>query len=489
MTTVLKNLDDIGRRLEILARQHKVPGASLAILAGDELLDWSTGVTSLSTGVEVTPDTLFQIGSNTKVYNATLIMQLVDQGLVDLDEPVRRYLPGLKLADAKALSQVTVRHIITHTSGIEGDYFKDFGKGEDAIERYVDSLADIGTIHPPGAHWSYSNSSTVIAGRLIEVLTGKRWADVLKERILVPLGLRGTSVVPEEMIAHRYAIGHIVPPGLTEPIVAPMVFLPHSCAPAGSLTSATARDVLRFVRMHLDGGRASDGTPVLSATSVRAMQEPQAKLPVSSLGEAMGLGWILSNWGGERVIGHGGGTMGQLSYLHALPDRRFAVCLLTNSMTGGFLWQDLGRALFDELAGVPMPSVPKPSAEPPSVDLDRLVGTYARLGSETEVRVEDGRLVATVKGTGEMAALSPPQTLTLVPLSEDTFHTSLMGQETVVQFLEFDRGGRPTYLHAGGRSSRRAGAPATARVAAKKPKPNAKAKRPKTTAKKSGRKR
>jgi CubicO group peptidase (beta-lactamase class C family) len=488
MATTLKNLDDIGKRLEILARQHKVPGASLAVLAGDELLDWSTGVTSLNTGVGVTPETLFQIGSNTKVYTATLVMQLVDEGTVDLDAPVRRYMPGLKLGDAKALSQVTVRMILTHTSGIEGDYFKAFGRGDAGVAEYVDSLGDIGNVHTPGSQWSYSNTSFVLAGRLLEVVTGQTYADLLKERIFKPLGLHSTTVLAEEMLAFRYAIGHVVPPGMHDPVVAPIALMPYSSAPAGSVTSATARDVLSFVRMHFEGGRAPDGSAVLSAASVRAMQEPQAKLPVSSLGEAMGIGWILSNWSGERVIGHGGGTIGQLSFLQALPDRGIAVCLLTNSATGGSLWRDLSRQLFDELAGVQTPSVPKPPVEPLKVDLERFAGTYRKYGTDTVLRVEDGKLIAAVTATGELAAFAPPQELVLVPLSDDTFYVSMAGTETVVQFLEFDRAGRPSYVHFGGRSSRRVGASGKASKASKpaKSKPKAKASTKRPASKKKG---
>jgi CubicO group peptidase (beta-lactamase class C family) len=128
MGKLLANLGPIQRALDALAARHKVPGASLAVLDGDQVIEAVTGVASLSTGVEVTPDTLFQIGSNTKLYTTTLVMQLVDQGKVDLDSPVRSYVEDLQLADEKAAAQIKVRHLLTHSSGIQGDHFEDFGR-------------------------------------------------------------------------------------------------------------------------------------------------------------------------------------------------------------------------------------------------------------------------------------------------------------------------------------------------------------------------
>jgi CubicO group peptidase (beta-lactamase class C family) len=190
MTTLVARLDDIQHRLDALARRHRVPGAALAIGQGDELLDFATGVISNRTGVAATPDTLFQIGSNTKLMTTTLIMQLVDAGEVELDEPVRRYVPALELAEPGAAEAITIRQLLTHTSGIEGDYFAEFGRGDDAVERYVASLRDIGLVHQPGQMWSYCNSGFVLAGHVAERLTGQPYHQLLRERVCEPLGLR-----------------------------------------------------------------------------------------------------------------------------------------------------------------------------------------------------------------------------------------------------------------------------------------------------------
>ena len=479
MVTLAGKIAEVQAALDALAKQHKIPGASLGILSGDERVEFATGVANLNTGAPVTTSTLFQIGSNTKVYTATLVMQLVDEGLVDLDAPVKRYVPSFELADRKARDAITVRMLLMHTSGMEGDYFDDFGRGDDGIERYVESFKTLGQIYQPGEMWSYTNSGWGLLGRMIEVVRGEPYHKVLREKLLTPIGANRTTVLMEEMLATSCAVGHLLMPDMSEPVVPPTVMMSPSHAPAGSMTASTPAEVLAFVRMHLNGGRARDGTQVLSTKSVKAMQQPQVKLPRSSLGDEMGLGWILADWDGERMIGHGGGTIGQQSFLHVLPDRRFAVVLLTNCSSGGFLWRDLGRYVFDEFANVHMPELPKLPETPPKVDLTKYVGAYKRLAIDMELKKEDSSLVVEMKGTGPLASLAPPQTGVARPIDKEIFLFNVSGADTIGQFIDFDRSGRPTYLHLGGRVSRRVGDGATATT---KRKPKAKARLKKKTA-------
>ncbi len=465
MGKLVANLGPIQRALDTLAAYHRVPGASLAVLDGDQLIEAVTGVASLNTGVEVTPQTLFQIGSNTKLYTTTLVMQLVDQGRVDLDRPVRSYVEDLQLADEKAAAQITVRHLLTHSSGIQGDHFEDFGRGDDSIARYVGSLRSVTQVHPPGERFSYCNSGFTLAGHVVERVTGQPYHHILAERLLKPLGLRATTVLAEEMLAFRYAAGH----GGGEsgrPAVVPTILMPQSSTPAGSVTSATAADVLGFVRMHLEGGLASDGARVLSADSVRAMQRPHYPMPGSAAANAhIGLGWMIGDWDGERAIGHGGGTLGQLSFLQVLPDRRFAVCLLTNSSTGGLLWRELGGYLFEELAGVTMPKLPQPPDPPPAIDLGRYKGRFERLSQSYDLAMKDGELIMSTTASGPLADHMPPQKLRLRPIDNERFYTKMPAGETLIVFSDFDSNGRPGHLFTG-------------RTAPRAPQPPAKGKKP-----------
>src|SRR3954464_14622595 len=135
-------------RLTTLAEKRGVVGASFAIALGDETISAATGVLNLRTGAPATPDSLFQIGSISKVWTATLVMQLVDEGLVDLDAPLVSYLPEFKVADEGLTRQVTTRHLLSHTSGIAGDFFPETGRGDDCLERFVALMADLPASHP-----------------------------------------------------------------------------------------------------------------------------------------------------------------------------------------------------------------------------------------------------------------------------------------------------------------------------------------------------
>lgn len=464
MASLLSLLGDVQEALDTLARRHKVPGATLAVARGDELLDFATGVVNVDTGVETTPDSIFQIGSNTKVITATMVMQLVDAGEVELDSPVRKYLRDFELDDPTAAGEITVRQLLTHTSGIQGDYFKGFGRGDDAIEHYVASLAGIDLVHRPGEMWSYCNSGFVTLGRLAEVVTGLPYHQLLAERICAPLHLSSTTIRVEEMVAKRCAVGHVPGPG-GRPMVPPVVVMEYAQAPAGSLTTSTAAELVRFAQMHLRGGVGPDGSAVLSPASARAMQETQVPLPSLGSGDGrMGLGWIIDTWGGKKVIGHTGGTIGQLSFLQCVPDESLALVLLTNSMTGGLLWRDLARWLFEELAGLSVPTPPKAADPPPKLNLDSYAGNYERYGVRQTITVDGNTLLLQQELTGEMADMQrgqpPAPPIKLRPIDKERFAAKLNGIDGVVSFMGFE-GNRPGYLFVG-RAARRTGGPAKA---------------------------
>ena len=138
-----------------LVERHRLPGMTVGLLDGQQITLSAAGVRNAFTDDQATADTLFQIGSLTKMYTATLIMQLVDEGGGSLDDPITRHLPELHLLGDPDLSAITIRSLVTHTSGIEGDSFFDTGRGDDAVERIIPRLEAIGLIHAPGDQWSY----------------------------------------------------------------------------------------------------------------------------------------------------------------------------------------------------------------------------------------------------------------------------------------------------------------------------------------------
>nr|WP_206313274.1 serine hydrolase [Streptomyces coryli] len=441
-------------RLAALAERYRVPGAVLGIQRGGETVEAAYGVLNKDTGVATTTDSLFQIGSITKVWTATLALQLADEGRLDLDAPIADVLPELRLSDPGVAAKVTMRHLLTHTSGIDGDIFTDTGRGDDCLERYAAELEQAAQSHPLGATFSYCNSGYVLAGRVIEKLTGTTWDGALQERLCTPLGLAHTVTLPEEALRFRAALGHDAAGG-GEPRPVPAWGLPRSAGPAG-LISASAADVLAFARMHLAGGIAPDGTRVLSEASARAMTVSQVELPDRhTLGDSWGLGWIRFDWDGHRLLGHDGNTIGQSAFLRVLPKADLAVTLLTNGGATRDLYLELFREIFADLAGVTMPAPLEPPTVRPEVDITPHLGRYERASADVEVLdgAEGPRLRQTT--TGPLAAMvpEPVQEFALEPVTDDLYLVRPPGSEAwmPITFYALPTGER--YVHYGVRAT------------------------------------
>jgi CubicO group peptidase (beta-lactamase class C family) len=227
------------------------------------------------------------------------------------------------------------------------------------------------------------------------------------------------------------------------------------------MLAMSARDLLAFGRMHLDGGRAPDGTQVLAEETVAAMRQRQVGLPdLRILGDAWGLGWELYDGLGTAVIGHGGNTIGQASFLYVLPERGVAVVLLTNGGNPyGLADAVVGQAL-RELAGVELRPMPVPPEDPVPVDATRFEGTYTSRVAEVTIRREDdGRVFAELRPKDLAAELGEQaQRSELVGLSDSTL-IAVEGQQGLhipYAFVGDDGAGHARYLHIGRAMPRRA---------------------------------
>jgi len=219
------------------------------------------------------------------------------------------------------------------------------------------------------------------------------------------------------------------------------------------------RDLLAFAQMHLDGGKAADGTRVLSGESVAAMQQRQVELPYLGLmGDAWGLGWEQFDWSGGPVIGHDGSTIGQNAFLRIVPGRNVAVALLTNGGNPFPLYTEIFGRILRELADVEMPALPTPPAEPGDFDAERYLGTYASEVAELTVsRDEDGKVWLEQRPVGALAELvGHVERRELVHLAGDTLipATPTHGIYMPCAFVGDDGTGHALYLHSG-RATRR----------------------------------
>jgi CubicO group peptidase (beta-lactamase class C family) len=375
----------LGNLVAQLMDKTGVPGVCVGILHKDEMATAGFGVTNAEHPLPVTDETLFQIGSITKTFTGTALMRLVEAGQVELDAAVRTYLPDFKVSDAAAAAQATVRHLLTHMGGWEGDYFHATGAGDDALARYVADMAGLVQLAPPGTVWSYNNAAFSVVGRIIEVVTGKTYEAALKELVLEPLGLQHSFFDPGDLITYRFAVGHHGG-GAGAQVARPWP-LPRSAYPAGGIT-CHVQDLLRYARFHLGDGRAEGETRLLSAETMAAMHSPQAAVWGK---ETWGLSWSVDDTAGMRIVSHMGGTNGQSTLLLLVPEREFALVVLTNADRGGIVIQKVSQWVLKQYLEL---EIPDPTPIEASVeDLAAYGGRYSRPAADIELGILGGRLI------------------------------------------------------------------------------------------------
>lgn len=366
-----------------------VPGVAVGVLDGEREHIATFGITNIENPLPITEDTLFQIGSTTKTFTATAVMRLVEAGKLDLDEPVRTYLPALRLADPDVAERVTLRHLLSHSGGWSGDFFIETGNGRDAIRRAVARMHTLPQITPLGSIWHYNNAGFYIAGRIIEVVTGKPYEKAVRELLLDPLGMKMSFFTADEVITYRVATGHNNPheDGEYKVRVARPWALPRNAAPVGNIIS-TVRDQLRYARFHMGEGTTQDGTRILSPESMRLMQTPFIE---ATNGEEFGIGWFLRDLNGTWQLRHGGATNGQMSAFVLVPSRHWAITILTNA--------DLGRALHTRITNWALehfigytPPKDDPIETSPE-ELQPYVGRYGDQMVDLHLYLEGGKLI------------------------------------------------------------------------------------------------
>jgi CubicO group peptidase (beta-lactamase class C family) len=308
-------------------KRLSVPGAAVGVLHDHAIYVAGVGVTSVEDPLPVTPQTLFQIGSTSKTFTATAAMQLVEEGRLDLDMRVRDYLPDFRLQSEQDAARLTVRDLVTHHTGYVGDYFRDTGRGDDAIAKIVAKMANSRQLVPAGTTFSYSNAGFYVLGRIVEVLREEPFEQVIRERIFAPLEMTHSFYFAEECIAYPTAMKHIVT--RDGPKVARPWNVPRSIAPGGGITSNVI-DQLRYAALHVGSDESSNVLPRRALEYMQAVQRP-----AGSMCEWIGVSWMLDDAGdGQSLAKHGGSTTGHESSFELIPARGFAVTVLTNADTG-----------------------------------------------------------------------------------------------------------------------------------------------------------
>jgi CubicO group peptidase (beta-lactamase class C family) len=454
----MEKYKDLETKLKRSIRKHGVPGASIAILKGRRVVaSAAAGVINVDTKVPATTDTVFQIGSITKVFTATLIMQLVDDGLLSLDTPILEYLPEFQIADQATRRAVTARHLLSHTSGIDGDFFVDSGRGDDAIARLIPMMTLLPSVFPLGTKMSYCNVGFAVLGRLIEVLRRETYDQAMRRRIFRPLGMAHAMTLPEDALRHRCAVGHVADPkDPKQPMVAPFTHLSHGLKSAGSTPAMSAADLLKFASAHLEHGRIDGGKRLLSAASVATMQRQQVRLQkyAPAFITAWGLGWALLDFGGHKVIGHDGGTIGQYSFLRISPQKRVAIALLTNGGDALSVYDEIVAAPFGDEIRKREPVLP-PANPTLRVDPQRYVGRYENIMATISIDAKDGAFRTSNIPKGQLG--TPIRDLPIAFIDRQTiaFNTGNPQLDRQTGLFSDLIDGRYAYMQVGGRQYRR----------------------------------
>lgn len=380
--------------VEAAARAAHIVGMSMVVSVDGRVHEVHAGAANLGTGVPMTPPTIHQIGSISKVFTATLILQLIEQADLKLTDAVADILPELRLNGATVPPTLSVYHLLTHTSGLElgdwqGDALDRTGRGDDCLEKYIRYCADHVLLKAPAARfpapqadYHYSNIGYVLLGCIAERLTGRTWDDLLAERIFAPLGLAQSTSLPEQAVRFPNAIGHLVKPGGgAEPVMQP--YLARAMGPAAGRIKMTGRDLVTFADAFLN----SSGRTILSPASMTLMRKPAVALDE---GRGQGLGWMLYDWAGVPVFGHDGGVPGQTATLRILPDQRIVVAAFFNGGNAVGFAGDFFPRFFKAVANVSYPEVP--AAHVAHFATYMMQGNYDFPGKDVDI--VDGKRVA-----------------------------------------------------------------------------------------------
>jgi CubicO group peptidase (beta-lactamase class C family) len=339
-------------KFSALARKHQVPGAQFAIYHGGLTVAHEIGELEFGTGLHVTRDAVFPIGSITKFFTATVAMILVADGDVDLDAPVRDYVP--EMGDLGTV--ISLRQLLSHTSGLA----ESSGMGEkssSSLRHYiVERVCGRNLLQPPGTGFSYSNPGYVVAGRLIETVTGMSWSEAVESILLRPLGIQPAFVNPPGTIPSRrqVATGHSVNTAVDR--IRPVrQELAPAFAPVGAL-AVSAVDLVKLGLIHVGPGKPE----VLPAAYARQMRQAVPCADPFGLADGWGPGPAVYGQQPAEWVGHDGNADGTSCYVRINPADGWVVALTTNANTGAGLWQEFQAEL--ARAGVPInvPRIPMP---------------------------------------------------------------------------------------------------------------------------------
>jgi CubicO group peptidase (beta-lactamase class C family) len=381
---------DIREQAAAFCGSSNVPGYLAGVYhAGDEIVV-AHGQANLTTGAPMQDDTGFLIGSITKVLTATLVLQQFERGVIDLDERVVAYVPDFRLTTPSAAEDIRVRHLLNHSNGIDADLYFPDARGPGALRAFVDGLGrHCGALFPAGEYVSYSNGGMNVAGRLLEVVTGRSYHDLLERNVFDAIGMADSSTSAEKAILRSTAVGHFADAANGAARRTDMFMLPETWAPAGATPISTVHDLLALGRTHLARGLSPSGKRVLSTESATRMQSVSHDMRTLNV-SPLGLGWPLLAFGKVTTLAHSGASPGSVAVLVVVPEHDFVFCAFGNQPRALALHDQLLLQLLRNHLKIDVPEF-VPDSEPLD-DLTCYAGTYRSNQLRVDVSAIDGQL-------------------------------------------------------------------------------------------------
>ncbi len=325
-----RSYDEIDAYLEKQLEVLNIPGAALAIVEGKRIIHTKGfGITGPG-GPAPTSDTPFILGSLTKSFTALTVMQLVEAGKIGLDDPIQLYLPWFRVSDPAVSGQITVRHLLNHTSGLSKQVgIQAIANLDDlpgAGERQARSLANTKLTYPPGSAFEYSNMNYNLLGLIIEAASGETYADYVHNHIFAPLEMRHSYSSKAVAQQNGLAVGYRSWFGI--PVADPDLPVPSGSLPSGGLISST-EDLSHYLIAYLNGGQYG-GVQVLSPEGIAQLTQPAIETGISVPGTDYGMGWVIQETSPGRRIWHNGKVPDYFSYMALLPEQNSGLVLLGN---------------------------------------------------------------------------------------------------------------------------------------------------------------
>ena len=400
-------------------RRHDVKGLSIAIV-DDRRVVWAQGFgyADVENKRPATPETVYRIGSISKLFSATEAMRLVERGDIELDVPITRYLPDFSVRNRFAGSKpITVRSILAHHSGLPTDYLHSMWTAQpESLEKLIEYLQDEDLVSPPQTMYRYSNAGFSVLGRVIEVTQKDEFVNVMRRDLLQPMGMRSSSFEVTPQIEKLYSKGYrngneAIIPSLRD-------------IPAGSMLSSVD-DLARYLTFIFSDGRLYDEL-LLRPQTLKEMFQPQFVGRELDFGHQVGLAWILSGLsvdGNRRVAWHNGGYQPFQAHLSLLPDDKLGVVILANTDEASKFITRVGtkalalalEAKYARAVAEPPRKRPLASMQLPREKLEQYAGNYVVFQNLTPIGTTRNGLEIKVKTWGIDAELMPVDQHTFMP--------------------------------------------------------------------------